>query len=291
MKRLFNRSLIIFILLLIWSQLGFGQCALEDFLSEISKSGVDKLFKESSKEYFRAWKIIYSERDAELALIRQKPENLMKIKNYIDEQAPDLRRLKDSFENARNDEHAQKWIDLKISQKDLDATNIDMTIDPAPWTKNHKAQRWKNYQASDEPKLEFNEWSNVYDGNIDKATSATESVRKYVTDNGLVDFLEEQYEHVVDVSVNVRGKTISSRRHDLYNEYLGEAVEVKDYRSQKVYLSEDIEREVRMDLQMLAQGKLEKMTWVFLEEGPSGPLLELLNTVLPNGKRIIIKTK
>ena len=70
------------------------------------------------------------------------------------------------------------------------------------------------------------------------------------------------------------------------------AIEVKNYTSQNVSKSVDIELEVRKDLAILAKtaGGLDEIRWVFLNKGPSGPLLELLETVLPNGKSITIIT-
>lgn len=286
-----NKLRLLLFLLLFWSQVCLGQCTLDDFLEEIKNNGIAALFKEGSKDYFEAWKILYSEKDLEMAAIRQNPENLRKIRNYILAESPDvnLKALKKSFNNARSENHALQWIELKIPRKDLEdiANKLDPLDDPAPWTKEHKAQRWKNYQASDEQKLDFTGWSNNYDGNIDKATTANEIVESYVRSNGLVGF--ELEVSIADVEINLRSKNLKgTRRHDLFNDGTGEAIEIKDYRSQKVYLSEDIEREVLMDLKLLESGEIKSMKWVFLGEGPSEPLRKLLSTKLSNGKSIQI---
>ena len=292
MKRLLIRSLKIAFLFLFWSQAAFGQCALDDFLAEIRKNGLKDLFKESPEEYFEAWKIIYSEKDEVLALIRQNPDNLKKIKNYIDVQLPNLDNLKKSFQSARDNKQAQAWIDLKIPKNDLEDVYkaMDLMDDPPSWTPKHKAKSWQNYQASNEPKLGFAEWSNVYDGNILKSSTAGEVVKNYLAEKGLTGF---EVEYVFDdLEITLRGKQIKGgRRVDAYNETTKTALEVKDYRSHNVCLSEDIEREVRMDLKLLEESEdIDVIEWIFLGKGPSGPLKELLETELKNGKKVRITT-
>jgi len=68
------------------------------------------------------------------------------------------------------------------------------------------------------------------------------------------------------------------------------AIEVKDYRSSKVYLSEDIKREALMDIQLLKDKKVKQVEWVFKTHGdkkgePSEPLKRFLES---NGIKITI---
>lgn len=52
--------------------------------------------------------------------------------------------------------------------------------------------------------------------------------------------------------------------------------EIKDYTSQNASKSYDIEKEALMDIELLKSGAITEIEWVFLGNGPSGPLKKLL---------------
>jgi hypothetical protein len=56
----------------------------------------------------------------------------------------------------------------------------------------------------------------------------------------------------------------------------GKAIEYKQYKEGKVYKSSDIENEVLLDKQLLAEGTMNEIEWVFKGCEPSGPLRQLL---------------
>ena len=74
------------------------------------------------------------------------------------------------------------------------------------------------------------------------------------------------------------------RRHDIFDEIENKAIEIKDYKSQNVSKSFDIEREALMDIKLKQNNPDLIVEWVFLGNGPSGPLRTLLE-----GGGIIIK--
>ena len=97
------------------------------------------------------------------------------------------------------------------------------------------------------------------------------------------------------IEITLNGKPVSGlRRHDIVQKdaLTGDikAIEVKDYRSSKVYLSEDIKREALMDIQLLKDKKVKQVEWVFKTHGdkkgePSEPLKRFLES---NGIKITI---
>lgn len=56
------------------------------------------------------------------------------------------------------------------------------------------------------------------------------------------------------------------------------AKEVKEYLGGKVYKSEDIANEVLRDKELISDGRLVEMEWVFKGCEPSGPLRALLES-------------
>lgn len=101
-----------------------------------------------------------------------------------------------------------------------------------------------------------------------------------------------EYPHpkVNEVTLSDGSIVTGKRRHDIFNEYTKKAVEVKDYKSQKVYKSKDIEKEALMDIELFKAHEIDDMDWVFLGKGPSGPLEQLLKTPITrdDGKVLIL---
>ncbi len=81
-----------------------------------------------------------------------------------------------------------------------------------------------------------------------------------------------------------------NRRHDIFNINSKKAIEIKDYKSQKVYKSKEIEKEALMDIELFKKNEIEDIDWVFLGNRPSGPLEKLLRTPVTraDGKVLIL---
>ena len=232
---------------------------------------------------------------------------LAPTEDFIAAENPNITNLKNSFKNADKD-NLDAWVDLKLSQTQLDDlynTQILNADPPAiidPYGSLHKAQRWKNYQENpDNAGWEYEQWSNSYDGGINRSKTGNQKVVDYANAEGLPRppwKVEEPFgEPALNISVTITRNGNSqivtgSRRHDIVNMEGGNkiAVEVKDYTSQNVSKSVDIEVEVRKDLYLLEQGLIDEVRWVFKGQGPTQPLLDLLTTPLPNGKTITVIT-
>ncbi len=76
--------------------------------------------------------------------------------------------------------------------------------------------------------------------------------------------------------------------NDAYDHETKTAIEGKDYHSGNVNKSGDVEREAEADLILLGCGEINAVKWIFTGRGPSGPLFDLLNKTLDNGKKIEI---
>lgn len=203
----------------------------------------------------------------------------------------------------------QRWIDMKIPEDELSDVYSVWKNSSEPsgvlshGTAQHKAQRWENYKEGaargENSNMSYKDWSNVYDGGIGKVGSANEGVKNYakskypdLNDVEIDEMTEVPWPGTLEltfVSSNRSGTSITKgRRHDIYDRFTKSAREVKDYKSGKVALTEDIEAEVLFDLKLLEDGSVNSVEWVFLGEGPTGPLKDLLETVV-NGKTITIK--
>lgn len=231
-------------------------------------------------ELVDSWRVLFKEGDEISAALRKNPENLQKLNDYIVAEGADLTKLKNSFGNTA---YPEKWLELKIPKNKLDETFTTIKNDPPanidPWTPEHKAQRWNNYKEGDGT-LDFESWSNSYDGNINKAVKGNKKVKDYASNNGL-DIPESGFERTWpdDLTIELRGQSVTGkRRHDIYDVDSRKAIEVKEYTTQNVSKSVDIEREALMDIELIDQGLLDEVEWVFLGNGPSGPLRELLES-------------
>ncbi len=212
--------------------------------------------------------------------IKLNTANLEKLSKFITKEGMDLTKLKNSLGNAKD---AQKWIDMKIPQKELDEIFEVVANDPPskliPWTKEHKAQRWNNYKEGCSKGLnscqDFETWSNGYDGKIDLVTNASKGVDDYFASLGWNCSKVKCVEQTVDVVVDGVPR---KRRLDIYDADNLKAKEFKQYSSGKVYNSKDIKAEVLADKQLLENGTLIEMEWVFKGCEPSGPLKALLES-------------
>ena len=237
----------------------------------------------------RAWEVLFKEGDAISQALRTDPTNLEKLSRYIEVEGVDIAKLKSSFANTKD---AQKWIDLKLPKSDLDNIYAGFKNDPpfnhTPWTPEHKAQRWKNYEEGcangQNACLDFESWSNGYDGKIDLVTNANKGVDDYFNSLGWNCPASTCRERTLSTTVD--GQTVN-RRLDIYDEVNLRGKEFKEYSSGKVYRSPDIGSEVARDKQLLEDGQLLEMEWVFKGCEPSGPLKTLLESS-PNPITIVL---
>ncbi|MGL1889595.1 MAG: hypothetical protein OCD76_23980, partial [Reichenbachiella sp.] len=235
-----------------------------------------------------SWSILFKEGDEISAGLRKNPENLQKLNDYIVAEGVDLTKLKNTFKNTA---YPEKWLELKIPQSKLDEI-YDAADDPLSWTAQHKAKKWNNYKAGDR-KLDFEPWSNNYDGNIKKSVKSSDVTKGYAEANG-IDVPNGGYEFhhqkVNEVTLSDGTFITGNRRHDIFNRHSRKAIEVKDYRSQKVYKSKGIEKEALMDIELFKNNQIDDMDWVFLDKGPSDPLEKLLKTPVTraDGKVLIL---
>jgi hypothetical protein len=216
-----------------------------------------------------AWVVL--SRDAAL---RKNPADLDKIARFIRETSMDKSRLTESFANARD---ARLWIDMKISQAELEGIYNGFKNSPpgslTPWTPQHKAQRWEQYKArciedgGEAPN--FNNWSNTYDGNIVKAASASRAVDDFFSTLGW------NCQNCREVSINditiqtPEGTQAFTRRMDIADVNARKGIEFKEYSSGKVYRSPDIMREVALDAKLIELGTFAQIEWVFKNCEPS----------------------
>ncbi len=215
--------------------------------------------------------------------IRVNTANLDKLSRYIEAEKVDLSKLKSSLSNSRN---PQKWIDLKLTQKELDDLYVNFRDDPpfdfTPWTPDHKAQRWNNYKEGcangQNNCLDFESWSNGYDGKIDLVTGSGRGVDEYFDQLGWVCPTPPCRERLIpDITGILDGQVITAgRRLDIVDIQAKRAIEFKEYSSGKVYNSIDIRKEVALDKALLLSGQMDNIEWVFKGCTPSGPLEKAL---------------
>ncbi len=232
-----------------------------------------------------SWKILFKDGDAASELVRRNPENLEKLSKFISETGMEESKLISSFGNAKN---PQKWIDMKIPESELDAVYDGFKNSPPAkfeaWTPEHKAQRWQNHKAGI-PDAEYKNWSNQYDGNIDKAIAANKGVDDYASTLSGNVVREKSF---TNISINTSdGVQTFTRRLDIVDEDAFKGIEFKEYSSGKVYRSPDIRREYALDGKLLQDDLLDEIEWIFKGCEPSAPLrtdLEALGikiTLLP----------
>ncbi len=228
-----------------------------------------------------AWEIVSTGSEA----LRRNPTNLEKLNDFVSATGMEKSKLISSFGNTKN---AQKWIDMKIPESNLDALYDGFKNSPPSkfdaWTPDHKAQRWANHKKG-KPNADFKTWSNKYDGNIDKATFANNGVNDYFSTLSGNVVKEKSFPNVsINTSEGVQSFT---RRLDIVDNDLAKGIEFKEYSSGKVYRSPDIKREYALDGKLLNDQTLDDIEWVFKGCEPSAPLradLEALDiniTLLP----------
>lgn len=198
-------------------------------------------------------------------VIRKNPSDLQKLSIFISEAGADKAKLIESFKNTTD---TRRWVDLKIPPTEL--SNIyngfknDPPFDFEPWTREHKAERWAQYQVEKgDGGLEFRTWSNIYDGNIEKVAASKKGVDNYFSSVGW---------GRREVTIDVSGQ---KRRLDIADESDLKGIEFKEYSEGKVYATEMIRREVELDGQLVGSRGWD-LEWIFKECEPSGPLKKLL---------------
>jgi len=212
-------------------------------------------------------------------VLRKNPANLEKLSKFMKETGMDKSRLVSSFGNAKD---AQKWIDMKIPESELntiyDGIKNSPLDDLKPWTPEHKAQGWANYKSGD-VEADYKTWSNQYDGNINKAGSASSGVDDYYNTLGW-NCTNCKEVTTKDISILTdNGPQTFSRRHDIADKSpnVKKAIEVKEYSSGKVYYSEkSIKTQVALDAALLESKEFHSIEWVFKGCEPSKPLEDAL---------------
>ena len=248
---------------------------------EIDVLGVEKVVEKSAvgEGRVKAWDIV---KDLPQG-IKLNTTNLEKLSRYIEVEGVDIAKLKSSLGNTAD---AQKWIDLKLPKSDLDDIYNLIKNDPPythpRWTPQHKAQRWKNYETGcangQNACLDFESWSNGFDGKIDLVTNANKAVDDYFDALGWTCPIPPCRERLIpDVTAILDGNVITGgRRLDIADVSQKVAKEYKAYSSGKVYNSLDIRREVAMDKALILSGQMNEIEWVFKGCVPSGPLNDAL---------------
>lgn len=133
-----------------------------------------------------------------------------------------------------------------------------------PGSPEHKKIRREMYELTGGT-LPLESWSRIYDANMKNAVRASKIVE---AERVRLGWRKSSREFTIEMP---RG---ADRRLDLANEATMEAAEVKAYSEGTVYLSFDIDAEVVRDAKIVKQGW--KITWIFVDCEPSGPLLDKL---------------
>jgi len=281
------------------------EVAISELKGRIKQSGADisdndwKLFIQDCKDSesnlfifidqdvgkFTTWQILLKQGNLDAVALRRNPINLQKLDDFIKAEGADIAKLRSSFRNTRN---PQAWLDLKLTKVELNEAFAGFKNDPpfnhTPWTKNHKSQRWKNYEQGcvngQNSCLDFESWSNGYDGKIDLVANANKGVDDYYNTLNWSCPIPPCREKIISniTAVLPDGTVISGgRRLDIADISTKRAKEFKEYSSGKVYNSSDIRREVAMDKALLLSNKMNEIEWVFKGCVPSGPLNDALN--------------
>ncbi|AYB29170.1 hypothetical protein [Chryseolinea soli] len=198
-------------------------------------------------------------------VLRKNPSDLEKLSNFIKEAGAEKTKLIESFKNTPD---ARNWVDMKIPERELDNIYSSFKNEPPfdldAWTPKHKAERWAQYkEEKGNTGLDFKSWSNVYDGNIKKASAAKKGVDDYFASVGW---------GRREVTIDVNGQM---RRLDIADEGDLKGIEFKEYSEGKVYATEMVRKEVELDSLLVDTGGWE-LEWIFKNCEPSGPLKKLL---------------
>ena len=180
---------------------------------EIDVLGVEKVVEKSAvgEGRVKAWDIV---KDLPQG-IKLNTTNLEKLSRYIEVEGVDIAKLKSSLGNTAD---AQKWIDLKLPKSDLDDIYNLIKNDPPythpRWTPQHKAQRWKNYETGcangQNACLDFESWSNGFDGKIDLELIELSTGRRIQT------FESIAHSDKIDLSGIQKGIYVLMANHDGY---------------------------------------------------------------------------
>jgi hypothetical protein len=233
-----------------------------DFIDSPSK--LSRFAKESG--LVEAWGVV---KDGSTEL-RSNINNLEKLREFITETGMGKSKLIKSFKNTKN---PHRWLDMKIPESKLDEIYNDFNNSPPTileaWSPEHKAQRWANHKIG-KPDANYNNWSNQYDGNIDKVASANRGVDRYFS--GLRGNVVRE-KSFPSISINTSdGVKSFTRRLDIVDEDTFKGIEFKEYSSGKVYRSADIRREYALDGKLLKDDLLDEIEWIFKGCEPSSPL-------------------
>jgi hypothetical protein len=137
----------------------------------------------------------------------------------------------------------------------------------------HKQQRWQEYlermRSEGKEPLSYDQWSNVYEANIQQARRSSQAVQAYRDQRIRNGEDWPDYEATVDVDGNG-----TQRRLDIANVQEKRAIEHKQYESGRVNNTEDISWEVERDAMLVDDGW--QIEWVFEGTEPSRPLREAL---------------
>ncbi|AEE54193.1 hypothetical protein [Haliscomenobacter hydrossis] len=235
-------------------------------------------------DLIKAWDVLSAS-----PAFRQNEVYLEQLANLIKTDGFDLAKLKSSFATAITKRNEQKWIDLKIPKADLEKIYQngldDLPNDYEPYSAQHKAQRWEQYKARHKEQGttpdSYETWSNGFDGGIDRTVKANQAVDDYYNSNGWTDPpFKREYDEFKAGTIN---NFSSGRRFDIYDIVNKKAIEFKAYAEKTVYKTKDIELEVLKDAQLLKDGKINSLEWVFKGCEPSGPLDAFLraNGIIP----------
>jgi hypothetical protein len=135
-----------------------------------------------------------------------------------------------------------------------------------PRSDEHKETRWELYELTSGKKLSKASWENVYEASTRNALRGQKAAEG---ERARLGWPEGQYE------IPMKGFA-SNRRLDLANPGSREGAEVKAYGQGTVYLSSDgITDQVERDAAIVKQERW-KLTWIFVDCDPSGPLQEAL---------------
>jgi hypothetical protein len=259
----------------------------EKFVDDFLKNADDNILRQlnGNPTLVDAWEVLNID-----AALRKNPADLEKLSKFMKETGVEKSRLISSFGNAKD---AQKWIDMKIPEGELNSIYDGIKGSPlddlTPWTPEHKAQAWANYKSGNLD-ADFKTWSNQYDGNIKKASSASSGVDEYYNALGwnCTNCKEVTTKDITILTDD--GLQTFSRRHDIADKSsnVKKAVEVKEYYSGKVYYSEkSIKTQVALDAALLESREFFSIEWVFKGCEPSKPLEDALRQAGITIKKIL----
>jgi hypothetical protein len=159
-----------------------------------------------------------------------------------------------------------QWLQKFAATTDSKTTGKVTKNDLVPGSPEHKAQRWKEYQARG-GKYTYEQWSKVYEGNMGKANKSHQMVDEYRK--------KLDWEGITQVSIET---PYGRRILDIANEELKKAIEHKTSTKKEgvAYFSrsERIREEIAKDTYLVQKGW--DITWVFERADASEPLIKEL---------------